>query len=78
MHAALERLYRIVPRGQAGLSCDAEGVALGALDVARTRTDAAGVRRCKHGDCNYSPRTHLCNSPTSRASTKKVTNAAPV
>jgi hypothetical protein len=47
MHVNSIRFYRLVPRGQAGLACDAEGVALGALDLVRARTDAKGVRRCE-------------------------------
>ena len=47
MNVASERFYRLVPRGGAGLACDAEGVALGALNLVRTRVDAGGVRYCE-------------------------------
>lgn len=47
MNVASERFYRLVPRGGAGLACDAEGVALGALNLVRARVDAGGVRHCE-------------------------------
>jgi hypothetical protein len=39
--------YRLVPRGGEGLACDKDGLALGAVDLARVRLDARGVRRCE-------------------------------
>jgi hypothetical protein len=46
MNGSTQCAYRLVPRGGAGLACDAEGLALGGVDLARTLTDGDGVRRC--------------------------------
>jgi hypothetical protein len=48
MNVASEHFYRLVARGGAGLACDEEGVALGALlALVHTRLDAGGVRHCE-------------------------------
>ena len=44
MNLPLGRLYRLVPRGGPGLSCDADGVALGGVPLARVWS-AAGRRQ---------------------------------
>ena len=46
MKISPESCYRLVPRGGAGLACDNGGVALGAVDLVRTRLDARRARRC--------------------------------
>ena len=46
MNIAAGRSYRLVVRGEAGLACDGDGVALGAMDLVSTRLDARGARRC--------------------------------
>jgi hypothetical protein len=45
MNLPAQNAYRLVPRGGAGLACDAEGLALGGVDLARALTDTRGVRR---------------------------------
>ncbi len=45
MNLPLQR-YRLTERGQAGLACDADGLALGGVELARVRQDANGVARC--------------------------------
>jgi len=47
MDSFLCRTYLLVSRGQAGLVCDEDGLALGAACLARVRLDTAGVRRCE-------------------------------
>jgi hypothetical protein len=37
--------YRLVTRGGAGLVCDEDGLALGAVDLARLQRGAGGMRR---------------------------------
>jgi hypothetical protein len=46
MNIPSENWYRLVARGGAGLACDKDGVALGAVDLVRARLDARRVRRC--------------------------------
>lgn len=46
MNHPLGRSYRLVMRGQAGLSCDQNGVALGAMELVSTRRDTDGALRC--------------------------------
>jgi hypothetical protein len=41
------RPYRLAPRGQAGLACDENGLALGNAALARVRRDAGGAARCE-------------------------------
>ncbi len=41
------RPYRLADRGGAGLACDADGLALGAVNLAWVRRDANGVIRCE-------------------------------
>jgi hypothetical protein len=45
MNIALERSYRLVPRGDMGLACDKDGVALGAAELVRFIPDERGARR---------------------------------
>jgi hypothetical protein len=40
-------MYRLAPRGGAGLACDQDGVALGAAVLARVRRDNEGKRHCE-------------------------------
>ena len=47
MNLPVGRSYRLVGRGEAGLVCDKDGVALGAVDLARAVLDARGVRKCE-------------------------------
>jgi len=47
MHISLRCSYRLVTRGEAGLACDGDGLALGAADLTRVRLDADGARRCE-------------------------------
>lgn len=47
MNIALRRSYRLVTRGGAGLACDKDGLALGAVDLARVRLDEGCVSRCE-------------------------------
>ena len=47
MNIALEHSYRLIARGDVGLACDKDGVALGAADLVRFRPDARGARRCE-------------------------------
>ena len=47
MNVPLRSAYRLVTRGEAGLSCDKDGLALGAVDLARVRLQVGGVRRCE-------------------------------
>ena len=44
MTIAFARPYRLVPRGEAGLACDDDGVALGPLRLVEAVTDADGCR----------------------------------
>ncbi len=46
INVSTQRCYRLAPRGGAGLACDEEGLALGAVVLAHTQVDARGVRRC--------------------------------
>ena len=46
MNFAVDYIYRLAPRGGAGLACDAAGVALGATDLARVHLEGAR-RRCE-------------------------------
>jgi hypothetical protein len=46
MNIPVEHWYRLVPRGGAGLVCDNDGLALGAVALARARLDERRVRRC--------------------------------
>ena len=39
--------YQLVARGGAGLACDKDGLALGAMDLASVRLDTGGMRRCE-------------------------------
>jgi hypothetical protein len=45
MNFPIEHMYRLAPRGGAGLACDETGVALGATDLARVHLEAGGRRR---------------------------------
>ncbi len=47
MNFAVDHMFRLAPRGGAGLSCDEIGVALGAADLARVHLEAGGRRRCE-------------------------------
>ena len=47
MGLSLQRSYRLVTRGEAGLACDKEGLALGPVDLTWVRMDTDGVRRCE-------------------------------
>jgi hypothetical protein len=47
MNFAVDYIYRLAPRGGAGLACDETGVALGATDLARVHLDAGGRRWCE-------------------------------
>jgi hypothetical protein len=42
-----QQWYRLVPRGEAGLVCDKDGVALGGVALAAAHTDARRMRRCE-------------------------------
>jgi len=46
MNFAVDYIYRLAPRGGAGLACDAAGVALGATDLARVHLEG-DRRRCE-------------------------------
>jgi hypothetical protein len=46
MNTALRSSHRLVKRGGAGLACDEDGVALGAVNLVSVSADAGGVRRC--------------------------------
>ena len=46
MNFEVRRSYRLVTRGEAGLACDLQGVALGAVDLARLGLDGKGMGRC--------------------------------
>ena len=46
MNSALRPSHRLVARGGAGLICDEDGVALGAVSLATARSAAAGARHC--------------------------------
>ena len=41
------QIYRLVPRGGAGLACDQDGIALGAANLVRTRLGERGRRHCE-------------------------------
>jgi A nuclease family of the HNH/ENDO VII superfamily with conserved AHH len=47
MNFEVRRSYRLVNRGEAGLACDHEGVALGAVDLARLGLGGKGLGRCE-------------------------------
>ena len=47
MNFPIDYLYRLVDRGGAGLSCDAQGVALGSAELARLHLEEGCVRRCE-------------------------------
>jgi len=47
MNFAVDYMFRLAPRGGAGLACDETGVALGAADLARVHLEAGGRRRCE-------------------------------
>jgi len=47
MNFPIEHMFRLAPRGGAGLACDETGVALGAADLARVHLEAGGRRRCE-------------------------------
>ena len=44
MTIAFARAYRLVPRGAAGLACDDDGVALGAVTFVEAAIDPSGRR----------------------------------
>jgi hypothetical protein len=46
MNISVKHWYRLVPRGGAGLVCDNDGLALGAVALARARLDERRARRC--------------------------------
>jgi len=45
MTTSFTRAYRLVPRGEAGLACDEDGVALGPMLLVEAVNDASGRRR---------------------------------
>jgi hypothetical protein len=47
MNFPIDHMYRLSDRGGAGLSCDAQGVALGSAELARVHLDEGGIRRCE-------------------------------
>ena len=47
MNVSLRRSYRLVTRGGAGLACDRDGLALGAVDLAHVRLDEGCATRCE-------------------------------
>ena len=46
MKTPLDRTYRLFARGGAGLACDKDGIALGAIGLAQAYVDSKGARRC--------------------------------
>jgi hypothetical protein len=47
MNFPIDYLYRLSDRGGAGLSCDAQGLALGSAELARVHLDDGGFRHCE-------------------------------
>jgi hypothetical protein len=47
MNFPIDYLYRLVDRGGAGLSCDAQGVMLGSTELARVHREGSRLRRCE-------------------------------
>jgi len=47
MNFEVRRAYRLVARGEAGLACDQQGVALGAADLARPGLGGGSLGRCE-------------------------------
>ena len=43
----LRAFYRLAARGEAGLGCDEDGLALGVASLVRMRPDSGGARRCE-------------------------------